>query len=358
MLKLRLFGVLNPPPVFWYNEPTTTPESPRVGALHRALRFLRPPRTKLKKRGADTFIAREPPLAANWASEVSPEVCSLPSRAATGECTEVKPSIIAREPPLAANWASENNRNQPGGPPIGEPGGPPPANPSTAPPADLLEIYRRLHGHFGHRRWWPGETPFEVAIGAILTQSVAWTNVERAIGTLKAAGIFSPEGLRGADQSHLAQLIRPSRYPNVKARKLKAFVGFLEERYAGDMAVMARARLPGIRDELLAVWGIGPETADSILLYALEKPVFVVDAYTRRIFARLGFWDERVTYAAMQETFHRLSPDVPLYNDYHAQIVALGNTLCFPRKPRCGECPLVRICRFEPADPPENSSGR
>ena len=219
-------------------------------------------------------------------------------------------------------------------------------------PADLLGLYRRLRGHFGHRQWWPGETPFEVAIGAILTQSVAWANVEKAIRALKAADTFTPARLRDADPVHLSQLIRPSRYPNTKARKLKAFVDFLEKRYGGDMAVMAKGDLNVLRPKLLGVWGIGPETADSILLYALEKPVFVVDAYTRRIFSRLGYWDENVTYEAMQEFFHRhLSPDVPLYNDYHAQIVALGNNLCYPRKPRCGECPLAGACRLEPANP-------
>jgi endonuclease-3 related protein len=204
-----------------------------------------------------------------------------------------------------------------------------------------------LRGHFGHRHWWPGETPFEVAIGAILTQSVAWSNVEKAIAALKGAGMLSPAGILQADDSQLAALIRPSRYPNAKAAKLKAFVRHLQERYGGEMAAMAVGDPAVLRPELLRIWGVGPETADSILLYALEKPVFVVDAYTRRIFARLGHLAEDTGYAAMQEVFQSaLPPDVPLYNDYHAQIVALGNNLCFLRKPFCGQCPLQDTCLY------------
>ena len=207
----------------------------------------------------------------------------------------------------------------------------------------LSTIYPILLQRFGHRDWWPGDTPFEIVLGAILTQNTAWSNVEKAIANLKRAKVFSLKGLRGIPEAELAALIRSSGYFNQKAKKIKAFLAFLDERYGGSLAQLKKAPLEKLRAELLGVKGIGPETADSILLYALEKKVFVVDAYTRRIFARHYYFDPGPSYDAVQERFERELPDdLDLYNDFHAQIVAVGNRYCKP-KPKCEGCPLENL---------------
>jgi endonuclease III related protein len=207
-----------------------------------------------------------------------------------------------------------------------------------------LELaYGSLLLRYGRQHWWPADTPFEVCIGAILTQSTSWTNVERAIGNLKAAGLLSPEGIGGTPKERLSALIRPSLYHNVKARKLHEFVAFLG-RYGSVQDMRARP-LPELRDELLEVWGIGPETADSILLYALGKPTFVVDAYTRRVVSRLGLLAEDATYQQMKAFFESNLPrSAPRYNEYHALIVRHGKDVC-KTKPRCGECCLRAMCK-------------
>jgi endonuclease-3 related protein len=210
----------------------------------------------------------------------------------------------------------------------------------------LLDIYRRLLAHFGPRRWWPAQTPFEVMVGAILTQNTAWANVEKAIANLKAEGPLRPSVLIKLSPAKLRRLIRPSGYFNQKEKKLRAFLRFfLAAPYRGSVGRMRRAETGKLREELLSIWGIGPETADSILLYALEKPVFVVDAYTRRVFARLGLTPAHAGYQELQNFFvRRLPKEIALFNDFHAQVVALGNRYCRSR-PDCGSCPLQELGR-------------
>ena len=210
---------------------------------------------------------------------------------------------------------------------------------------ELIQIYNILLDHFGPLDWWPGETPFEVMIGAILTQNTAWSNVEKAISALQAENMLSPQAIVKADMRKLKRLIRPSGYFNQKALRLKDYTRFYIKEYCGSVERMAAQDTALLRAKLLAVKGIGPETADSILLYALDKPVFVVDAYTRRAFSRLGFLPPEVDYHTTQEFFTSHLPcDVPLYNDFHAQIVYLCKDYC-KSKPRCVECPLVVLAR-------------
>ncbi len=209
----------------------------------------------------------------------------------------------------------------------------------------LQNIYSLLYAHLGPQHWWPGETPFEVIIGAILTQNTSWTNVEKAIGNLKEAGLLHPERLRRVRLAQLAQLIRPSGYFNIKAKKLRAFLDFLFEKHHGRLAHLFRLEPEVLRAELLAVYGIGPETADSIVLYAAGQPMFVIDAYTRRIMARLGLAREDATYEELQQLFmDHLPQDVQMFNEYHALFVALGKDICRKRAPRCASCPLREVC--------------
>lgn len=211
----------------------------------------------------------------------------------------------------------------------------------------IRSIYRKLFSHFGPQRWWPGETPFEVAAGAILTQNTAWANAHRAVLELKRNGLLEPSRLAQVPQRKLARLVRSSGYFNQKAKRLRAFAEFVNRRYGGSMARMRRAPTGSMREELLAISGIGPETADSILLYALGKPVFVVDTYTRRILARHSLigWD--ASYDQMQELFEKVLPrDRRLFNEYHALVVATGKGLCKRSRPRCQECPLRRVGRL------------
>lgn len=219
----------------------------------------------------------------------------------------------------------------------------------VAPNADLThalqEIYRRLYERYGPQHWWPGEEPFEVMVGAVLTQSAAWVNVERAIANLKAAGALNPRTLREIPLPDLARLIRPSGYFNAKARKLKALVEWLEKSCGDDLDRLFSRDMAGLRRELLGVYGIGEETADSILLYAASKPSFVIDAYTHRILHRLGLADDKASYAGLQELFTaRLPRDVPLYNEYHALLVRHGKTTCKRRNPACSSCCLGDLC--------------
>jgi endonuclease III related protein len=208
----------------------------------------------------------------------------------------------------------------------------------------LLDIYDRLYTAYGPQHWWPGDSAFEVIAGAILTQSAAWTNVEQALGNLKAAGALSPEGVDDLAEADLARLIRPSGYHNAKARKLKAFVRLLDVRYGYDLERMLAAPTEELREALLETHGIGPETADSILLYAAGRPAFVVDAYTRRTFSRLGFGPETDAYDGWQRLFFESLPaQAPLFNEYHALIVRHGKAAC-RKRPVCGECPLASIC--------------
>ena len=207
----------------------------------------------------------------------------------------------------------------------------------------LTEIYNILHKTFGSQHWWPGDTPFEIAVGAILTQNTNWGNVEKAIGNLKKARALDAKALLGMSHAELASLIRPAGYFNIKAERLGHFLSFLATRYKGSMKRMKREDAHLLREHLLGVKGIGPETADSILLYALEKPVFVIDAYTKRILQRHKLVPEKAGYHELQEIFHESLPiDTELFNEYHALFVMLGKHYCKP-KPKCEGCPIEKF---------------
>lgn len=206
----------------------------------------------------------------------------------------------------------------------------------------LLKIYEALYRHYGPRHWWPADTPFEVMVGAILTQNTAWKNVEKAILNLKKAQLLSPRALYKVPVSDLARLIRPAGYFNLKARRLGNFMRFLHERSYGHVQKMLEAPLARLRKELLEVNGIGKETADSILLYAAGKPIFVVDAYTKRVLTRHRFLRGDEGYDQIQALFLDLLPrKASLFNDYHAQIVEVGKDYC-RKSPRCEICPLKK----------------
>ncbi|MBI4234563.1 MAG: endonuclease III domain-containing protein [Chloroflexi bacterium] len=211
--------------------------------------------------------------------------------------------------------------------------------------ARLQEVYDHLYGAYGPQGWWPAETPFEVCIGAILTQSAAWGNVEKALVNLKAAGVFSPSALRATPLERLAELVHPSGYFNAKARKIRAFAEHLGSRYQDDLDAMLAQDTAPLRQELLGIFGIGEETADDILLYAAGKPVFVVDAYTRRITQRLGLTPDTDSYDGFQKLFMRpLPPDPRLFNEYHALLVRHGKEVC-RKEPLCQRCCLLELCR-------------
>lgn len=206
----------------------------------------------------------------------------------------------------------------------------------------LIDIYHILYKTFGPQHWWPGDSPFEIAVGAILTQNTNWGNVEKAINNLKNSGTLNADILHKMPHAKLASLIKPAGYFNIKAKRLKHFLEFLINDYGGVIEDMKDEDLHQIRHQLLEVNGIGPETADSILLYALDKPIFVIDAYTKRVLTRHDIIPESATYHEIQEIFLKNLPeDVPLYNEYHALFVMAGKHYCKP-KPRCRECPLCR----------------
>ncbi len=208
----------------------------------------------------------------------------------------------------------------------------------------LIEVYGRLLARFGPQHWWPAETRFEVMVGAVLTQATAWSNVEKAIARLKAAGALSPAGIRRLPVDEVAQLVYSSGYYNAKARKLKALAAYLGERFGDDLDEMGRSDTAALREELLGIHGVGEETADDILLYALGKPVFVVDAYTRRLFHRLGLAPERGPYSDYSALFtDNLPRDAAMFGEYHALIVRLGVQNC-GKTPDCGGCCLLEIC--------------
>lgn len=205
-----------------------------------------------------------------------------------------------------------------------------------------LDIYNALYAHYGPQHWWPGDTPFEVMVGAILTQNTNWGNVEKAIANLKSAGALSAEAIHKMPEPELAELIRPSGYYNIKAKRLKAFISYFMETYGGDVVAMKGAGCERLRREVLVVNGVGPETADSILLYALGCSTFVVDAYTKRIFSRHGFFAEDADYHDVRAFFmDNLPADVKLYNEYHALIVRLAKDRCLKKAGRCELCLLM-----------------
>ena len=207
----------------------------------------------------------------------------------------------------------------------------------------LLDIHGRMLRAYGPQRWWPGDTWFEVMVGAVLTQAAAWSNVEKAISNLRSANALSPGAVRDLPEPELARLIYPSGYYNSKARKLKALAEYLG-RYADDVEAMAREDSGVLRTGLLGVYGVGEETADDILLYAVGKAVFVVDGYTRRILHRLGLAPEKAPYATYSSLFTRHLPaDPTFYNEYHALMVRHAKEAC-RKDPQCTDCCLLDVC--------------
>jgi endonuclease-3 related protein len=213
--------------------------------------------------------------------------------------------------------------------------------------SDLLqEVYERLLAHHGPQHWWPADTPFEIIIGAILVQAVAWPNAAKAISNLKAAQALEPAVLHALPTDELARLIRPAGYYNVKARKIKAIIAHLYEHYQYDLDALLSKETRTLRRELLSIYGIGPETAGSIILYAAGQPVFVVDAYTRRLLSRLGLVSDDIDYDELQVTFeHNLPHQVSLYQEYHALIVQHGKSIC-RKRPLCSSCPILSLCGY------------
>jgi endonuclease-3 related protein len=206
----------------------------------------------------------------------------------------------------------------------------------------LSDVYRRLLDRYGRQHWWPAKGPFEVIVGAILTQSTAWTNVEKAIANLKAAGKLSPPALRSLSEPELAGLIRPCGYYNVKARRLKAFCNWLGEDYYDNLESLFKIEIGSLRGKLLKVYGIGEETADSIMLYAGNKPAFVIDAYTRRIIDRMELTPASRDYTGYQKLFTaNLPEDARLFNEYHALLVCHAKKVC-RKGPLCQVCCLKR----------------
>ena len=205
----------------------------------------------------------------------------------------------------------------------------------------LVKIYNSLCDFFGPLNWWPGDTPFEIVVGAILTQNTSWSNVEKAINNLKKENLLEPQKLYRIDQEKLAQLIKPSGYYNIKTQRLKNFINLFVNEFEGSAEKMFSDDSEELRKKLLKVNGIGPETADSILLYAGNKSFFVIDAYTKRVFSRHKLISEDSTYYQIQEFFiNNLDRDVKLFNEFHAQIVMLGKTICTSKNPDCVKCPI------------------
>jgi len=207
----------------------------------------------------------------------------------------------------------------------------------------LTEIYRLLYDEFGPQHWWPGETGFEIITGAILTQNTSWANVEKAIKNLNSADCLTPEKIRRLDAAQLAELIRPAGYFNIKAKRLKNFVNWLFTNYNGKLTDLESIDTDRLRAELLAIKGVGRETADSILLYAFDRPTFVVDAYTARVVFRHELISPEADYEQLRELFESSLPqDIPLFNEYHALLVRVGKEFCRP-KARCPGCPLEKL---------------
>ncbi len=210
----------------------------------------------------------------------------------------------------------------------------------------LMEVYQLLYHEYGPRHWWPGEGPFDVIVGAILTQAASWKNVELALANLKAADCWSFKAIDACPQDELAEIVRPSGYFNAKAAKLKAFAAHIFQKYEGDLDRMFAQATAPLRQELLSIHGIGPETADDILVYAALKPSFVIDTYTIRILERLGIrpGQDRPKYGHWQQLFHEQLPaDVPLFNEFHALLDHHAGRSC-RKTPVCEECCLLELC--------------
>jgi len=218
---------------------------------------------------------------------------------------------------------------------------------------ELRQAYRLMRKQFGHRNWWPGDTPFEICVGAVLTQNTSWKNVEHAITNLKAAKALTTRKIYALSHDELAQLIRPAGYFNLKAKRLRNFVDTLVEKYGASIKRLFNGETSIVRDRLLAINGVGPETADSMLLYAGNHNSFVIDAYTKRIFSRHKWCDENADYDDLKnlcsESLNQKPGTAKLdyWQDYHAQLVGVGNRYCKTRNPLCNECPLKPLLPTE-----------
>lgn len=208
----------------------------------------------------------------------------------------------------------------------------------------LYRIYNLLYAHFGPQHWWPAKTRLEVMVGAVLTQNAAWSNVEKAIANLKREKMLSFKKLLQLKNTQLAKLIRPAGYFNVKTKRLKYLLDFIQKTYGGKITNMIKVPLPELRGQLLTVNGIGKETADSILLYALEKPIFVIDAYTKRALSRHHLMREDGSYDDFQGIFSQhLKKEIKIFNEYHALLVRLSKEYCKKKQPQCCRCPLKNL---------------
>jgi endonuclease-3 related protein len=209
---------------------------------------------------------------------------------------------------------------------------------------ELRNVYERLLAAFGPQHWWPGDSPFEVIVGAVLVQNTSWKNVERAIANLREEGRMSPRGLYELSPEELAELIRPAGYYQVKTKRLRNLLAHIVDKYDGSLDAMFATDLPTLREELLSIHGIGPETADAILLYAGGKATFVVDTYTHRVLARHGWIGYDATYDEIKEHFEaNLPSSATLFNEYHALVVRVGKDYCRRSRPKCEECPLYGL---------------
>jgi len=237
-------------------------------------------------------------------------------------------------PPVLSDFSHANSQPTPDNP----------FTPSLTSQSLLREYYDALFAAHGPQQWWPGRTRFEIIVGAVLTQNTSWTNVERAIRNLREARLLSPKAIRRVRLTRLAQLLRPSGYFRQKTKTLKSFVNFLYASYGGSLARLFATPTAVLRDQLLSLRGVGPETADSILLYAGKHPVFVVDAYARRILQRHGHAHPKLAYDEIRKMFESSLPaDHQLFNEFHALIVYIGKSYCRPSNPRCSQCSLSRF---------------
>jgi endonuclease-3 related protein len=207
-----------------------------------------------------------------------------------------------------------------------------------------MKAYERMLAKFGPQHWWPGDSPFEIMIGAVLVQNTAWRNVERAIENLRSAGVMEPHALYEVPPTELAELVRPAGYYQLKTKRLRNLLRLLVEQYDGSLEAMFNTGLAALREQLLTINGIGPETADAILLYAGGMPTFVIDTYTHRILARHGWLDYDASYAEIKDYFESTLPeDAALYNEYHALLVRVGKEYCKRTSPNCEACPLAEM---------------
>jgi len=224
--------------------------------------------------------------------------------------------------------------------------------------AAVLSLYDRLYATYGPQHWWPGDGPFDVIVGAILTQNTNWRNVGKALDALRNADIWSFKAIHGTERDDLADLIRPSGYFNQKARKLHEFAALVENDLNGNLDQLLDLPMDDLRTILLGIWGVGEETADDIVLYAAAKPSFVIDTYTRRIVDRLGWRPQGVQYRDYQSLFtERLPSDATLFNEYHALLDEHASTVCRPT-PRCDQCCLQDICATGTNAPSQNERGQ